>query len=525
MSGRTVPNGHIYEGAAMYRILIAGFEHETNTFSTHATELEDFRVHIWIEGAEMLTKLKGNRVGLGAFIDLLGNDPEYELVPAVYAAANPGAAVTKEAFDTISGMITGKYLEEEERAAKGLCGHIDGILLQLHGAQISEYCFDAERMLLERLRTLTGPDLPVIATLDFHANLTQKMVSLSTALFPSRLYPHTDLYERGADAVALLKKVLAGSAHPTACMKQLRLIYPHMPTDEGYLASMIPEMENEPQKNRGVISTGFVAGFTRADIPIQGSCIYSLTENDPSLASAQCEKYADDVYRHLEEFRMDLTDPSEAVRLGMQHGGLTVIADAADNPGSGLMGDATEIIHELLRRKAEKVIVYAIWDPETAAQAAKAGPGAVIRVRLGGKSSQAVGASIETDAYVKSVSDGKYRIKGPMYHGLDVCTGTTAVLVFEGITCVVTSVRRQNYDEEGFRSNGIEPSDYSIVVVKSAIHYRSAWKLVSDQILTVDMPNLTPLDEIRVPYRNLPRPIYPLESADEVRASAAPENR
>ena len=500
----------------MHRIIIAAIEHETNTFNETPTTLQDFRVHAYAEGDEILTGMKGNRTATGAFIDLLGNDPEYELIPTVYACASPGGPVTAETFDTLAGMITGKLAEEQKKAAAGLCSPVDGILLQLHGAQINDYGYDAEGQLLERLRRMTGPDFPILATLDFHANLTEEMVRYSTALFPARLYPHTDLYERGEDAVKLLKKIFSGKSRPAACMKQLRLIYPHMPTDEGHLAEMIPAMETESELDPKVLFVGFVAGFTRADIPIQGSCIYCLTENDPDLARKLCEKYAADVYTHLEGFRMNLTEPAEAVRMAMEHPSLTVIADAADNPGSGLVGDATEILHELIRQKAERVIVYAIYDPETVQQALAAGPGAAIHVHLGGKSSDKVGAPIETDAYVRSISDGEYRIKGPMYHGVDVHTGPTAVLVFGGITCVVISNRRQNFDEEAFRSNGIEPLDYSIAVVKSAVHYRSAWKLVCDQILTVDMPNLTPLDEMKVNYRNLPRPIYPLDSKEEV---------
>jgi len=502
----------------MYRILIAHFEHETNTFNDKPTGLQDFYCHAWAEGDDIFDTARGTRTGIGAFTDLLESDPEFELIPAAYAAASPGGPVTKEAFDLISSMITGKYREEEEKAAKGLCGHIDGILMELHGAQICDYDDDAEGLLLERLRALTGPDLPILCVLDFHANLTPKMVELATALFPSRLYPHTDLHERGEEAVALLKKILAGKSRPAAAMTRLRLIYPHMPTDEGHLAKMIPAMENESAQNSNVIFTGFVAGFTRADIAIQGSAIYCVTENDPALAKEICKKYADDVYAHLDGFRMHLTEPAEAIRTGMEKGGLTVISDAADNPGSGLVGDATEILHEAIRQNAEKVAVYAIYDPETAKQAAAAGPGATIHVRLGGKSSDKVGAPIETDAYVKSVSDGEYRVRGPMYHGIRIHTGLTAVLIFEGITCVVISNRRQNFDEEAFRSNGIEPLDYSIVIVKSAVHYRSAWKLAADRILTVDMPNLTPLDETKITYKNVPRPIYPLDSADAVRA-------
>lgn len=502
----------------MYRILIAHFEHETNTFNEKPTDLADFHLHAWAEGQDVLDVARGTKLGIGAFVDLLENDSGYELIPAVYTAASPGGPVTAETFDTVSNIITEKYLEEEKKASNGLCGHIDGILMELHGAQICDYTDDAEGLLLERLRALTGPDLPILCVLDFHANLTPKMVELSTALFPSRLYPHTDLHERGEEAVALLKKILAGESRPTAAMTRLRLIYPHMPTDEGHLANMIPTMENESIQNKDVIFAGFVAGFTRADIAIQGSAIYCVAENDSMLAESICKKYAADVYAHLDGFRMNLTEPEEAIRIGMEKGGLTVISDAADNPGSGLVGDATEILHEAIRQNAKKVAVYAIYDPEVARQAAAAGPGATIHVRLGGKSSNKVGAPIETDAYVKSVSDGEYRVKGPMYHGIRIHTGLTAVLVFGGITCVVISVRRQNFDEEAFRSCGVEPLDYSIVIVKSAVHYRSAWKLVADRILTVDMPNLTPLDETKITYHNVPRPIYPLDSAEEVRA-------
>ena len=502
----------------MKRIIIAQFKLETSTFSPNPTTLEDYRQRALNVGSSLIEQTRGTSSELGAFIEVFGAREDVEILPAIDANACPGGAITREAFDYITEAILDCYRRAEAQAARGEADHVAGIALALHGAQITEDHEDGEGLLLEKIRQVTGPELPIVATLDFHANLTEKMVALSSALFPARYYPHTDFYDRGVDAARMLLDILDGKAHPTAAMVQLRLMYPQMPTDMGHLARLTPMLQEESRKD-GVHYAAFVAGFCRSDISVQGSCLYAVTENDPARAMEICRKYAREVYDHLEEYSVDPLTPAEAVADAIAYPGLTVLADAADNPGSGLMGDATEILRELLRQKAERVVVSSICDPETVQQAFAAGPGRTIHVRLGGKSSDKVGAPIETDAYVKSLSDGIFRVKGPMFHQVLQNYGPTAVLCFGGITCVVNTNRTQTVDEEAFRSNGIEPLESHIVVIKSAVHYRSAWKLVSDHILTVDAPNVTSFDDRKVAFRRVPRPIYPLDDVDTVRAA------
>lgn len=497
----------------MKRIIIAGFKHETNSFAPQLTTLEDYRKRSLRLGREITEYYQGTSSEMGGLFDVFGAREDVELLPVIDANAMPGGPVAREAYDYIKGVLL-EALEREQKAGRP----ISGIALVLHGAQITEDTEDGEGLLLRELRRVVGPRLPIVATLDFHANLTREMVELSSALFPARYYPHTDFYERGRDAARMLLDILDGKAHPTAAFLRMRLIYPHSPTDEGALGRLTPLLEAESGRN-GAYSVNFVAGFCRGDISCHGACIYALTEADPEGARALCLKYARDVREHLEDYRLLLTDPAEAVRTALSQEGLTVIADAADNPGSGLMNDATEILHELLRQHADRVAVSSIWDPETVRQAMEAGPGSTIHVRLGGKSGPLVGAPVETDAYVKALSDGTYVVKGPVCRGLKQSFGPTAVLQFAGISCLVTSVRNQTYDEEAFRAHGIEPLDCRIVVVKSAVHFRAAWRKVSDRLFVVDMPNLTSIDEKKIAYRHLPRPIYPLEDAETVRAA------
>ena len=492
----------------MKRIFAAAFQHESNTFSPYPATLDSYRAYELARGQEIPEHYTGAKNEVGGYIDVL-RAAGAELVPSVFAKACPAGPLTEETFAYFRDMI----LEDYRNA-----GPIDGILLSLHGAMLTESSEDGEGLLLRALRALTGPDLPIVVTLDFHANITEDMVQLSSALVTSRYYPHTDFYERGVEAAELLLKILEGKLRPTAAFRRIPLIYPHMPTDEGPLARLIPLLIAEGEK-KGVILASFIAGFARADISIMGSCIYALTDNDPALAKAICDSYYEDVLDHITDYRMQLTEPEEAVKRAMDCEGLAVLADASDNPGSGALGDATEILHALLRQGAKDAIVATIWDPETAEQAKEAGPGATISVRLGGKSGSLVGKPVETEAYVEFVGDGDYTVKGPMFTHVKIHMGLTAVLQFRGITAVVVSKREQPFDEEAFRSNGIEPLDHKIAVLKSAVHYRAAWKKIAKEMMTVDMPNLTSIDERKVPFRKVPRPIYPLDPPEKLRES------
>lgn len=504
----------------MFRIMIAGFKLETNSFSEQPTTLSDYQKRSFLFGEEVREKFTGTRSELGAFLELSEKRDDVEIIPVIDANTNPGGPITREAYEAIQKVI----LEGYQKAAAE--GGVDGILLALHGAMVTETGEDGEGELLMALREVTGPDLPIMCTLDFHANMTEEMVENATALFISRYYPHTDFYERGLDAADLMMKVLRKEAHPAAAMKRMPLIYPHIPTSDGPMPALIEDLIGE-SRQQGIYYAYFVAGFSRADISIQGSSIYCVTEADRDLAEGICRKYSDRVVGNIHAYGIDFPDPAEACAEALKNPGLTVLADAADNPGSGLSGDATELVRLLAEagagasegtyegHRTKGVAVGTIWDPETVEEAWKAGPGATIHVRLGGKSNPIVGAPLEIDAYVQGLSDGNYRVKGPMVHGVWQKNGPSATLLWNGFAFVVISNRTQTYDLEVFRHNGIEPLDYHIIVVKSAVHFRAAYRLLDAEIVALDMPNLTSFDERKVPYRHVPRPIYPLDEIGE----------
>ena len=494
----------------MYRILVAYFKHETNNFNEKLTTIEDYKKRALYDGPTMLRNFRGSKAEPGAFLDVFEKRTDVEIIPSFCADANPGGYVTKETFDYFKDWLINDY----KKGARE--GGIDGIALVLHGAMITDFSEDGEGELLKALRDVTGPELPIVATLDYHANLTEDMVRYATALFPARYYPHTDFYDRGLEAAQMLLDVLDGKAHPFAVMKKIPMILPHMDTAEEPLCSLIQDFIDESKKS-GVYYAYFVGGFSRANISIQGSAVYVITENDPVLAKEIADRHYCWILENLEKFELKVKDPVLAVKDAITSPEITVIADAADNPGSGLMSDATDLLHELIRQGADKVAVTLMWDPETVEQAFAAGPGATIHAKIGGKSSDKVGTPIECDAYIKTLSDGLYRIKGPMKKGVLQNTGRTAVLVAKGITFVLCSNRTQAFDEEAFRAFGVEPADYHIIVVKSAIHYRAAWRRWVKNLVTVDMPNITSFDERKINFDHVKRPIYPLDSAFEVR--------
>lgn len=496
----------------MYRILLAYFKHETNNFNEKLTTIEDYKKRSFYDGTEMIKVCTGAKTEPGAYIDVFSEREDVEIIPVIMGDASPGGLVTKETFDYFKNAILNGY----KVALKD--GGVDGIALVLHGAMITDFSEDGEGVLLKAIRDVAGENIPIVATLDYHANLTEEMVKYATALFPARYYPHTDFYDRGVEAAQMLLDILDGRAHPTCSIKKLPMILPHKDTAEEPLCSLINDLIGESEKE-GVYYAYFVGGFSRANISVQGSVIYVITENDQALSDEISEKYYVRIMKNLESFDLILKEPVLAVKDAIADPDITVIADAADNPGSGLMSDATEIFHELIRQGATKVATALVWDPETVLEAFKIGPGATFEARIGGKSSKIVGEPVCGKAYVKSIHDGFFTLKGPMNTGALQNAGKVAVVELNGITFVLCSNRTQAFDEEAFRAFGVEPKDYHIIVVKSSIHYRAAWKrwIPLDHIVTVDMPNITSFDEKKIDFDKVKRPIYPLDSADTVR--------
>jgi microcystin degradation protein MlrC len=501
------------------RILIAQFAHETNTFSRLPTTLEDYRRRWLLEGEPIVARFRGTRTEIGGLIDYAGK-AGWELVPAVAANATPSGRLTREAWDTISGMI----LDQARKA-----GRVDAAVLALHGAMVSETEDDAEGALLEALREVLGPAVPIAVTLDLHANATPRMARNANALISYRTYPHVDQYERAQQAAALVDLALDGKAQPRVVIVQPATLdgADHGRTVQpGPMRDLLALAEGY-EKEEGIHVVSIQAGFTPADIEWAGPSVAVTHEPGKSARAREiAETLAREIWRRRAEVTVayrSIDDVMAAVRADDGKGGPLVVADGTDNPGGGGYGDATNMLRALIDGDAKSAAVGHIYDPAAAQAARKAGAGSKVRLSLGGHIDPRFGAPIEVDAEVQSVSDGSFINDGPMGKGTRSEMGPTAVLRIGGVEVIVISNRLQNTDLQTFLSQGIDPAQRRVLVVKSVHHFRAAYAPIAREVMVVDSGALCTPDPKRHTYTRLRRPIWPLDEVKEPFADAPPQ--
>lgn len=484
------------------RLLIAEFKHESNTFASRPTGRAEYEARYIKRASEIIPFFTGVKAEIGGFIEG-ARQTGAELVPIIAANAMPSGVVTREMFNYVRDIIL-----EGIRTA----GKIDGIALSLHGAMVVEDSYDGEGELLEAIRNQVGPDLPVMVTLDFHANLTQKMVSNCSALFGYNTYPHVDTYERGLEAVLNLVKMIRGELRPAMALKWLPMLIPSLETSLPPFSQVFDtvfEMEKDPR----VANVSWFQGFPWTDIPCAGSSVVVVTNNDPALADRLAGKLVRQVWDMRELFRVDVMTPAAAVAraTGSPHRPF-VLADISDNPGGGAPSDGTQVIKALLEAGVADAAVATIHDPAVVEQAVRAGVRATIDIELGGKTEPAHlhGEPLKVKALVRTISDGRYVNKGPMGTGFRVDNGVTVVLDLGGVEVIVPQRKLQPTDPEIFRRHGIEPRDKKLIILKSTLHYRAGFAPLAHEIIQLDAAGLTSPNFSTFRYNNLGVPRWPL---------------
>ncbi|MGE0575631.1 MAG: M81 family metallopeptidase [Reyranella sp.] len=495
-----------------YRVLIAQFMHETNTFSMLPTTLDDYRKRWLIEGEAMVPHFTGTRNEVGGYIDAA---KQYGWQPVWGGAANatPSGKLTRDCWETIRDRIVG--------VARG-AGKLDGVCLSLHGAMVSETEDDAEGALLELLRGVVGPDVPIATTLDLHANATERMARNANALVSYRTYPHIDGYERATQAAALVQQAMEGKKQPRCLLVQPAMLEgaEHgRTTKPGLMLDLLAKADRFEQEP-GIDVVGIQAGFTWADIPYTGPSIaVSHEPGSETRARAIALELIDDMWRRREEGAVkdfqSIADGIAAARAGVGKKGPLVIADGTDNPGGGGYNDTTPVLQALLDAGIENVAFGTIYDPATVQQAMQAGVGANIDVSLGGHTDPTMGAPVKAKAVVKMLSDGVFRNDGPMNAGVETTMGPTAVLRLGSIDVVTISRRVQTIDLQVFLSQGIDPTTKSVLVVKSVQHFRAAYGPIAREVVVVDSGGICSPDLGRLKFTRLRRPIWPLDGVND----------
>jgi len=490
----------ITETRLMTRIAVGGFLHETNTFAPTKATYDAF-VHgggwpSMARGGEILKVIRNINVGLAGFIDAALTEG-WELVPTVFAAATPSAHVAKDAYERIA-----KILIDAIAAA----GPIDAVYLDLHGAMVAEHLDDGEGEILARVRHLIGKDLPLVVSLDLHANVTPEMVGHADALIAYRTYPHVDMAATGRACATHLALLLKTKQRLAKAFRQLPFLIPiSWQCTNDQPAKVIYEKLAALQ-SEAVPTLSFAPGFPAADFGDCGASVfaYGRTQAD---ADAAADKIAGIIEGHEDDFDGKIHSPDEGVQLAMEIGKTAkkpvIIADTQDNPGAGGDSDTTGMLRALVRNGATGAALGVIYDPESAQAAHQAGEGATVTLALGGKSGIQGDAPYKETFIVEKLSDGNFIAPGPYFGGRQMEMGPSACLRIGGVRVVVSSQKSQLADQAMYRYVGIEPTTEKILVNKSSVHFRADFEPIAERLLICAAPGAMPADTASLPWTRL----------------------
>ena len=488
----------------MIKVLVAGYQHETNTFAPTLADWAAFNrgdaFPAFSHGPAMLAKLTGVNLPLGGFIDA-ARTKGWQLVPSSWCGAIPSSYVTQDAFERIAASI----VDDVRR------GGFDAIYLDLHGAAVAEHVDDSEGELLARLRAIVGEDIPIVASLDLHANVTQRMLDVADALVAYRTYPHIDMAATGELAAQLLaRRVKLGRKEPVASMRLPFLIPLNAQSTWLEPAKSVYEELLELDQALGAMPS-FCMGFPAADFDECGPVLWAYGEHAGETVARLGRRAAEPT-----QWKLDILQAADAVAQAMalaEHAGKpVVVADTQDNPGAGGDSNTTGLLHALLqqgagRRYPGQVALGLLFDPAAAAMARGAGVGATIRTAIGTAvptfTGQHSDAPVAGAFKVRAVHNGTVTLKGAMMTGLTLDLGPCACLEIDGVLVAVASGKSQMLDRELFRMVGVQPEALKIAVVKSSNHFRADFTPIASHVLVAKAAGPMAADPGDLPWKKL----------------------
>jgi len=482
------------------KILLAGIWHESNSFSPLLTDLTAFRSFQYGEGSEIAEKFSGTETEIGGIL-AASKSLDFELAPAVYAAAVPAGPVTAETFNHLTKMIC---------AAVRNVKNCKGALVVLHGAMVVEGEKDADGIFLQRLRKELGSERLIVATFDMHANISEAQVQHADVLIGYDTFPHTDCGERGREAARVMAKLLLSPKRPAKAFRKLPLITVSQKQNTSDppmndIMAAVAKVEKDP----GIICCSVAQGFPHSDVPHLGVSVIAYGEQSPVEKSA--DKIARMIWSRREKFLTDLVPPDKAVQAAMETAtGPIILSEPADNVGGGAPGDGCVILESLLRMGAHSAVIV-VYDPEAVQQAKRIGMTGRFDSMVGGKASDLHGPSVRLEGRVERIDNVTYQRTGAYMTGQKVRMGDIAVINSDGVRVVITSHRVPPFDADHLYAAGIDPAQQHIIVAKSGGGWRGGFGDIAAGVYYVDTPGVCTTNLERLPYQHLKRPAYPFD--------------
>lgn len=491
-----------------FNVLTAEISHETNSFSLQETDEQAFLSRYVLTGAEAISERGEANTELAGFLDT-GRAHGWQIKHVLSAAAGPSGKVRRTTFDWLCDPIVSMIKQHP----------FDGILLGLHGAMDLDFSEDGEGELLRRIREVVGQDMPIAITLDPHANVSKQMCDLADIIVSFKTYPHVDMRDTGRQAGEILHRTMAGEIKPHT----IRVSRPMLEEVNGGrtdIGPMIERMEAATtyEQQADVFAVSINAGFASADISEVGPTVLVTGQGNFAAHTAFAETIADDIWNRRHEVLNDYLSVDEAAAIAATYeptDGPLIIGDYADNPGAGGYGDSTELLRAMLDAGVGNACFGPMVDGEVVQQLHSVAVGERVQILLGGKTDARFGGGpLGLEVELVSLSDGHFTGDGPMIHGLKGSFGPTVVIRIGSIEILVVTIARQILDLQQFKTFGIDPQSKSVVALKSMQHFRSAFEPISGKIIVCDSGALCTPHYERLPYRNVPRPIFPLDEAE-----------
>jgi microcystin degradation protein MlrC len=490
------------------RIAALGLHHETNTFSSFPTTYESFSTSSYggiLRGEEIEQHQRASHSTFAGYFQA-AEEFGFDLVPLLFAVNDPSGTITRDAFTRVVDEMM-RLLTER--------GPWDGVLLNQMGAAVSEDFRDVDGEVAARTRRVVGPDLPVVMTLDLHANLSQQMVAHTQAIVVYRTNPHMDARERAVDACEILVRTIKGEVRPAGALEMPPMVISILRQDtrEEPMRSVIADIE-EANRRPGILHTSMAEGYPWADVAEMGAAFYAVADNDPAAARDAARWMAERAWAR----RGDLADaPSYTPREALEHAmraarGPVVLLDVGDNVGAGSAGDSTLILSEA-QRLGVRSFLQTVRDPESVKTCVAAGVGSRVTLQIGGKTDVLHGVPVTVTGHVRLIGDGKFEESEPIHGGFRYFNNGTSVVLQtkDGHTLLLVSTRFLNTSRQQFYTVGVRPEDFKVVVAKGVVSPRPAYQPIAAEMLLVNTAGASSADLSTFDYQHRRRPLYPFE--------------
>lgn len=492
----------------MKRFLSAVLRHETNTFSPVPTPLPSFSRASGSDtppsGQAAIDAYRGTNNPVAAFFDIADQEGA-EIVIPIAANAHPSAPTDAVTFEHFCETICG--------AVKAGC---DAIFLDLHGAMVAEGFTDAEGELLRRIREITS-DTPMAVALDFHTQMSEAMITHADVITGYRTYPHIDMYETGERAGRTLIRMMKGEVRPVMYWHSLPILshtIAHTPSIEPMKSIM--DKARAAEASGQVLNASIFGGFPMADIPEVGLTGVIVSDGEDDKNERLLYDLMSEAWDHREGFEFKVEPVAASIAQAKElNDGPVLLIDHGDNTGSGGNQDVMEVLRECLDQGLEDLLAGPISDSDAVEKAINAGVGQTVTLELGGKWDMPAlgltGAPLTITGKVTRITDGRFTITGPMMTGTAMDIGRTVLLDTGPAQIVISEGRYEPFDTGCFTHLGVDPATKRYVLLKSRVHFRAGFEPVAKEIIMVSGPGTTSSDFDLFKWKNVRRPIYPLD--------------